>query len=139
MTPIFIAAAEGFKELVGVFATIAGLITLMTLVGSPLEHACLRGHLDVADMLKPGDDELLMHDINNPNNNKPQKTIERLARIQFTYDFDFIICNWYNHKTVEFTPPNGSFSTSSIDKLPESNASTNHNNETDPISRSPPH
>lgn len=121
-TPIFIAAAEGFKELVSVFLSHNCRFDYVDDSGwLPMEHACLRGHLDVADMLKPSDDELLKYDINNPSNNKPRK------RLSDSHEFNSPTTSISSSATGTivnsgvYTNSNGSFSTSSIDKLPESN------------------
>ncbi|KAH3661910.1 hypothetical protein OGAPHI_006089 [Ogataea philodendri] len=55
-TPIFVAAAEGFKEVAELLIKHNAKFDTQDLSGwTPREHACLRGHLDIAKLLTPKD------------------------------------------------------------------------------------
>ena len=71
----------------------------------PMEHACLRGHLDVTDLLLPKNEKLLLYDMYHPENNLPR--IPSLAASPVLTGSD-----------------DGTVSTSSIDKLPEPQKNT---------------
>ncbi|PVH18400.1 uncharacterized protein CXQ87_001327 [Candidozyma duobushaemuli] len=72
-TPIFIAAAEGYQEVVQILIDYAARFDLVDDSGwLPMEHASLRGHLVVADLLKPLDDNLLLYNIDDPSKNTPR-------------------------------------------------------------------
>ncbi|XBW35929.1 hypothetical protein QEN19_001501 [Hanseniaspora menglaensis] len=63
-TPLFIAAVEGYKEMVTLLVT-EGKANIRTLDDSgfaPIEHAVLRGFLEIGELLKINDDSA----INNP-------------------------------------------------------------------------
>lgn len=69
-TPIFIAACDGFTEVVQALLDHNCQYDIVDDSGwLPMEHACLRGHLPVADMLKPAEDKLLLYDMYHPENN----------------------------------------------------------------------
>ncbi|KAM9900579.1 hypothetical protein OXX69_009041 [Metschnikowia pulcherrima] len=111
-TPVFAAAAEGLLEIVQELKLNGATYHLADDSGwLPMEHASLRGHLAVADALTPPDTNLLLYNIDNPAENTPR------------------IPNASSSKNVSaqnspFMHPAGEeslLSTSSIDKLPESN------------------
>lgn len=53
-TPIFIAAAEGYVSIVKILKSFGANYDIVDDSGwLPIEHACLRGHLEVADLLVP--------------------------------------------------------------------------------------
>ncbi|KAI3403559.2 GDE1 [Candida oxycetoniae] len=69
-TPIFIAACEGFTTIIKLLKEFDANYDIVDDSGwLPMEHACLRGHLEVADLLKPKNDKLLLYDIYHPENN----------------------------------------------------------------------
>lgn len=110
-TPIFIAAAEGYKEVVEALIDYAARFDLVDDSGwLPMEHASLRGHLEVADLLKPLDDNLLLYDIYNPTKNTP-RTHNPSSKNASRTTSPFL------HPTSEELL----LSTSSIEKLPELN------------------
>lgn len=110
-TPIFIACAEGFGEIVKLLKDAGANYSFVDHSGwLPMEHAALRGHLDVADMVKPEDSKLLLYDIDNPSRNVPRVSNARSQP-------DSAIQS-------PFLYPSGEemhLLTSSIDKLPEPN------------------
>jgi ankyrin repeat protein len=72
-TPIFIAANEGFKSIVKLLLEFGAKYDQVDDSGwLPMEHACLRGHLTLADLLKPQDPSILMYDMYHPENNSPR-------------------------------------------------------------------
>lgn len=106
-TPVFIAASEGYEEIVRLLIDHDCMIDSADDSGwLPVEHASLRGHLIVADLLKPEDDQILLHDIYNPSNN-----VRRLSNSSLKSP------SIYSNNSKEELL----LSTSSIDKLPESN------------------
>lgn len=108
-TPIFISALEGYKDVVKVLLENKCQFDYVDESGwLPMEHACLRGHLDVADMLKPDNPKILNYDINNPSNNLVRRKLSEAP-------------NKIVNRNAIYNNNNGSFSTSSIDKLPEPN------------------
>ncbi|GBL52273.1 Glycerophosphocholine phosphodiesterase [Candidozyma auris] len=110
-TPIFIAAAEGFEDVVKTLIDYAARYDLVDDSGwLPMEHASLRGHLAVADLLKPSDDNLLLYNIDDPSKNTP-RTHNPSSRNGSNTTSPFL------HPTSEEML----MSTSSIEKLPESN------------------
>ncbi|CAK9682509.1 Glycerophosphocholine phosphodiesterase GDE1 [Candida parapsilosis] len=69
-TPIFIAACEGYSEIVKLLKEFDANYDIVDNSGwLPMEHACLRGHLNVADLLVPKDPKLLLYDTYHPENN----------------------------------------------------------------------
>lgn len=103
-TPIFVAASEGYEEVVRLLVNGGCKFDMVDDSGwLPMEHAVLRGHLDVANLIKPSNDKLLLYDINNPDNN--------LQRIPVSSQLRMEIDN-----SLVLTPTNSS----SIDILPES-------------------
>lgn len=110
-TPIFAAAAEGFKEVVEELKSFGAMYNLVDDSGwLPMEHASLRGHLQVADLLKPLDVNLLLYNIDDPSKNTP-RVANALSRNNSTVTSPFL-----NPTSEEML-----ISTSSIDKLPELN------------------
>lgn len=110
-TPIFAAAAEGYKEIVEELKEFGAMYNLVDDSGwLPMEHASLRGHLVVADLLKPLDDNMLLYDIDDPRNNTP-RVANALSRNTSALNSPFL------HPTSEEML----ILTSSIDKLPELN------------------
>lgn len=74
-TPIFIAANEGYVRVVKLLLEFGASIDVGDNSGwLPMEHACLRGHLEIADLLRPQDPRMLLYDMYRPENNS-----ERLA------------------------------------------------------------
>jgi len=72
-TPIFIAANEGFESIVKLLLEFGAKYDQVDDSGwLPMEHACLRGHLALADLLKPQDPSILMYDMYHPENNVPR-------------------------------------------------------------------
>lgn len=110
-TPIFTAGAEGFKDIVIELKKYAARYDLTDDSGwLPMEHASLRGHLAVADLLMPEDPNLLLYDIDDPSRNTP-RVANALSRNTSAATSPFM------HPTSEEML----LSTSSIDKLPELN------------------
>lgn len=106
-TPIFVAASEGYKEVVKLLTEAECKIDIVDDSGwLPMEHATLRGHLEVADMLKPKNEALLLYDIDNQANN-----LQRIPNSSLSPAHN-------NDSTEEFA-----LSTTSVDRLPESNKS----------------
>lgn len=109
-TPIFVAASEGFEEVVNILLDSNCRYDMVDDSGwLPMEHASLRGHLSVADLLKPKNEKLLHYDINNHENNLqrvPASSIENPVKGLSLMDDSLVMS-----------------STSSIDILPESNKS----------------
>lgn len=69
-TPVFVAASDGYEEVVKILLKHECKFDLVDDSGwLPMEHASLRGHLDVANLLKPKNEKLLLYDINNQANN----------------------------------------------------------------------
>lgn len=105
-TPIFIAASEGFMTIVKLLKEYGASYDIVDDSGwLPMEHACLRGHLDVTDLLLPKNEKLLLYDMYHPENNLPR--IPSLATSPVLTGSD-----------------DGTVSTSSIDKLPEPQKNT---------------
>ncbi|ANB15100.1 Gde1p [Sugiyamaella lignohabitans] len=53
-TPVFVAAVDGFREIVKILLSGGSRIDIVDGSGwNAMEHACLRGHLDLVDILKP--------------------------------------------------------------------------------------
>lgn len=72
-TPIFVAASEGYKQTVKLLLEYGAVYDIVDDSGwLPMEHACLRGHLEVADLLVPEDKLLLLYDAYHLENNKPR-------------------------------------------------------------------
>lgn len=110
-TPIFIAAAEGYEDVVKALIEYAARFDLVDDSGwLPMEHASLRGHLVLADLLKPSDDNLLLYNIDDPSKNTP-RTHNPSSKNASTTTSPFL------HPTSEEML----LSTSSIEKLPELN------------------
>lgn len=110
-TPIFAAAAEGYIAIVEELKLAGAMYNLTDDSGwLPMEHAALRGHLDVADVLKPLDDSLLLYNIDDPSKNAP-RVANALSRNASAANSPFL------HPASEEML----LSTSSIDKLPELN------------------
>lgn len=111
-TPIFVAATEGYQAVVESLKAAGAQFNLVDNSGwLPIEHASLRGHLDVADMLTPENSDLLLYNIDDPTQNVPRLYNALLS------------CN-ASVKTSPFLNPTIEdllLSTSSIDKLPEHN------------------
>lgn len=110
-TPIFIACAEGFGEIVQMLVDAGANYCFVDNSGwLPMEHAALRGHLDVANMVKPQDSTILLYDIDDPSRNVP-----RVSNFRSQPDSGL-------HSP--FLNPSGEemlLLTSSIEKLPEPN------------------
>lgn len=110
-TPIFVAAAEGFKDIVQVLIDAQSQFNMVDNSGwLPMEHASLRGHLEVADMLMPENTDLLLYNIDDPSKNAP-RVHNPLSRNASATTSPFL-----NPTSEEML-----LSTSSIDKLPEQN------------------
>ncbi|EGV60926.1 Glycerophosphocholine phosphodiesterase [Yamadazyma tenuis] len=107
-TPIFVAASEGFESVVNILLQHNCHYDLVDESGwLPMEHASLRGHLAVADLLKPKNEQLLFYDISNHENNLqrvPASSIQNPTSNALLLDDSLVMS-----------------STSSIDILPESN------------------
>lgn len=104
-TPIFIAACEGFENLVKLLIQFKAIFDLVDDSGwLPMEHACLRGHLAVADLLRPSNNDLLLYDIYNPGNNVQRVPHSTIKNSVYLLSKDDVL-----------------LSSSSIDRLPESN------------------
>lgn len=72
-TPIFVAASEGFTQVVKILIEYDAKFDIVDDSGwFPMEHACLRGNLDVADLLEPKDKSVLLYDAYHHENNKPR-------------------------------------------------------------------
>lgn len=106
-TPIFVAASEGFQEVVSLLVNSGCKFDLVDDSGwLPMEHASLRGHLSVANMLKPNNDKLLLYDINNNENNLQRVSASSVQS---------------SNSNVGLLDDSLVMSTTSIDILPESN------------------
>lgn len=69
-TPIFVAAAEGYGAIVKLLVSMGARYDTVDDSGwLPMEHASLRGHLEVAELLRPADESILLHDAEHPENN----------------------------------------------------------------------
>ncbi|KAL6451682.1 GDE1 Glycerophosphocholine phosphodiesterase GDE1 [Candida maltosa Xu316] len=105
-TPIFIAACEGYKSIVKSLKSFGASYDIVDDSGwLPSEHACLRGHLDVSDLLVPKNNQLLLYDMYHPENNLPR--MPSLAA-----------------SPTLMANEDSTVSTSSLDKLPESHKNT---------------
>lgn len=110
-TPVFVAAAEGYEAIVKILLDAKSQYNMVDYSGwLPMEHASLRGHLDVADMLAPEDTDLLLYNIDDPTKNAP-RVPNPLSRNASATNSPFL-----NPTSEEML-----LSTSSIDKLPEQN------------------
>lgn len=110
-TPIFIAASEGYENVVRLLIDYGCKIDAVDSSGwLPMEHASLRGHLKVTDLLKPENEKLLLYDIYNPENNVERPSNTSLRSPSAVYS---------NSSIDDLT-----LSASSIDKLPEANKVT---------------
>lgn len=110
-TPIFAAAAEGLMEVVVELKAANALYDLVDDSGwIPMEHACLRGHLAVADVLTPTDPSLLLFNIDDPSQNT-LRAPNALSRSALACASPFL-----GAASEEML-----VSTSSIDKIPELN------------------
>lgn len=86
-TPIFIAANEGFTRLVKLLLEFGAKVDTVDDSGwLPMEHLCLRGHLDTAELLRPRDSSLLLYDMYSPENNVERKLPEELHRLSLLVD-----------------------------------------------------
>lgn len=104
-TPIFIAAAEGYVSIVKILKSFGANYDIVDDSGwLPIEHACLRGHLEVADLLVPKNEKLLAYDMYHPENNSPRLPSN----------------GGLASGTMSPTLMSIAESTSSVDKLPES-------------------
>jgi glycerophosphodiester phosphodiesterase len=105
-TPVFIAASEGFQQIVKILIEFHCRFDIVDDSGwLPMEHACLRGHLTVADLLCPKDKDLLLYDVYHPENN--------LSRLPSSSSGSVV-----TSPALKATDSN-LISTSSIDRLPE--------------------
>ncbi|KAK6461591.1 Glycerophosphoryl diester phosphodiesterase family-domain-containing protein [Scheffersomyces coipomensis] len=113
-TPIFIAASEGYKEVVELLLDYDTNFEIVDGSGwLPMEHACLRGHLAIADLLKPKNEKVLIYDVYHPENNLPR---------EFSASASAAIAAASEASLPPSITPTQSISleaTSSIDKLPE--------------------
>lgn len=108
-TPIFIASAEGYEGIVKLLLQYDAKFSFTDDSGwLPMEHATLRGHLKISDLLRPENADILLYDINNPQNN--------VTRMKASSSYIIDESSGNEHASV--LP--GAMSTSSIDKLPES-------------------
>ncbi|KAG7195411.1 Glycerophosphocholine phosphodiesterase [Scheffersomyces spartinae] len=106
-TPIFIASAEGYETIVKLLLQYDAKFSFTDDLGwLPIEHATLRGHLKIADLLRPENSDILLYDINIPQNN-----LNRM-KASSSYKEDSS-----GNESPSALP--GAMSTSSIDKLPE--------------------
>lgn len=97
-TPIFIAASEGYLDVVKLLLAYGCRYDLADESGwLPIEHASLRGHLEVAQLLKPSNEELLLYDQREESNKRERR------------------------KMYGLHTNSGESSSSSVDKLPETN------------------
>lgn len=86
-TPIFIAANEGYTRLVKLLLEFGAKVDTVDDSGwLPMEHLCLRGHLDTAELLRPQDNQLLLYDMYSPENNVERKLPEELHRLSLLVD-----------------------------------------------------
>ncbi|KAK6456989.1 Glycerophosphoryl diester phosphodiesterase family-domain-containing protein [Scheffersomyces xylosifermentans] len=103
-TPIFIAASDGFEEVVKLLIDYKCKYEIVDDSGwLPMEHAYLRGHLKVGDLVHPKDEKLLLFDMYHPENN--------LSRV---------VASPVSTPLLKSTTDDSVLSTSSIDRLPES-------------------
>lgn len=111
-TPLFIAGAEGFEEIVKDLQSYGARYDLVDDSGwLPMEHASLRGHMKCADLLKPLDESLLLFDIDKPSQNTPRTQNASSSKNNSTSPSPFI--DAVSEERLNLT--------SSIEKLPESN------------------
>ncbi|CAK9441540.1 uncharacterized protein LODBEIA_P54080 [Lodderomyces beijingensis] len=104
-TPIFIAACEGYETIVKLLKEFDANYDIVDDSGwLPMEHACLRGHLKVADLLKPKNEKLLLYDTYHPENNVPRVPSEAASPAMMAVN---------NDEEVE------DVRASSVDKLPQ--------------------
>lgn len=76
-TPIFVAAAEGYAAVVKLLVSMGARYDTVDDSGwLPMEHASLRGHLEVAELLRPADGSILLYDAEHPENNVPRVSSE---------------------------------------------------------------
>ncbi|KAG7663045.1 GDE1 [[Candida] subhashii] len=69
-TPVFVAASEGYIQIVKLLIGYGCEVDIVDDSGwLPAEHACLRGHLDVADLVMPKQPGLLKYDMYHPDRN----------------------------------------------------------------------
>lgn len=123
-TPIFIAASEGFINIVDILIKNGSFYHLVDDSGwLPMEHACLRGHLDVANLLKPKDESLLLYDIDNPSNNQVRVPNKSSASNNSLNASPILVSSGTNSiSNLNLNKDdNLILSNSSIDRLPESN------------------
>lgn len=120
-TPIFIAASEGYRDVVMTLKRFDAKYDFVDDSGwLPMEHACLRGHLDVADLLVPETKDLLLYDIDNPSNNIPRLPGNSVSSIASSpvinatsTNIDSLLSNGYSDEFLLLS--------TSIDRLPEQN------------------
>ncbi|KAI5968177.1 GDE1 [Candida pseudojiufengensis] len=104
-TPIFIAACEGYKSIVQLLIDYDANHDIVDDSGwLPMEHACLRGHLEVADLLRPKNENLLLYDTYHPEKNLPRIPSEAASPL--------LQATTHSKDDLDFN--------NSIDKLPES-------------------
>lgn len=107
-TPIFVAGAEGYTEVVQELLDCGARYDEIDDSGwLPMEHAALRGHLGVADLLKPDDPSVLLYDIDSPSKLRPGLGLRTSSALNLPF----------MHPANE----DSLLLTSSIDKLPEQN------------------
>ncbi|CAI5759916.1 unnamed protein product [Candida verbasci] len=105
-TPIFIASCEGFLSIVKLLIEFNVNYEIVDDSGwLPMEHACLRGHFEVADLLIPRNKDMLLYDCYNQENNIKRLVSESASPVLMAND-DSIVSN------------------SSIDKLPKNHQVT---------------
>lgn len=123
-TPIFIAASEGYRDVVLTLIRFDAEYDLVDDSGwLPMEHACLRGHLDVADLLAPKNQDLLLYDIDNPSDNIPRLPNNSVNSITSSPVIHAASNNSANINTLLSNSNSDDFLllSTSIDRLPESN------------------
>lgn len=118
-TPVFAAASEGYGDIVKVLIEAGCTIDCVDESGwLPMEHATLRGHLDVADLLIPDDETLLAYDMNDSSKNTPRVKMSEAVKEKSPSPS---ISSTDGEGSRIYGQKAGNFSTSSIDKLPEPN------------------
>ncbi|AMD19633.1 HCL518Cp [Eremothecium sinecaudum] len=130
-TPIFAAVVEGYTDIVQLLISHSAKYELFDESGwTPMEHAALRGHLAIAEMVRVTDSETVTHPKFASNWNNFTKTDERAPRSKSicrsengTSSDDRESCA--SSSTASIPYKSAKSSTSTVDKVPESNHSNN--------------
>ncbi|KAI5956274.1 GDE1 [Candida jiufengensis] len=128
-TPIFIAACEGYTSIVKLLIDYDANYDIVDDSGwLPMEHACLRGHLDVADLLKPKNDKLLLYDTYHPEKNVIRIPSEAASPMLMAKDDD-------TSSSIDKLPENHKLAVNEFYKQLKNNSSNNVSRSTSPKRR----